>query len=196
MPEITWFDLDVYKLLLRLTINIIFITLITRCIYYPKNNKKDYLFTYYTISFVTFFLCFSLKKLDIDTGMGLGLFAIFGIIRYRTSTIATKEMSYLFAVIGLSVINSLAANKISMIELLLINTFMCSLMFIFEYSWLPKHQTYETIVVIPLKTVQSLQIKELQQELANNTGLNISHIKIGKINYTNKSAQINVFYTH
>lgn len=192
--EITWFDIDVYKLLFRLVVNIFFVTLIARTIYYPNNNNKDYLFSYYIIGFITFFLCFSLKKLDIDTGMGLGLFAIFGIIRYRTSTIPIKEMTYLFSVIGLSVINALAANKISIAELLITNCFMVSLMALFEYSWLAKYQTQQTIIVVSLKTVKSLKLDELKQELIETTDLNISYITIEKINYTNKSVQVNVFY--
>jgi len=85
--------------------------------YYAKARRKDYLFTFFMIGMITFFLCFGLKKLDIDTGMGLGLFAIFGILRYRTEGIEIKEMTYLFLVIGLSVINALASNKISLAEM-------------------------------------------------------------------------------
>ena len=112
-----WFDDDLYKLLIRFAINILFLTVIIRCLYYPKSQRKDYLFTYFLIGTITFFLCFALAKLKIGTGMGLGLFAIFGIIRYRTDAIEIKEMTYLFLVIGLSVINSLASKKISIIEI-------------------------------------------------------------------------------
>jgi hypothetical protein len=182
MFEITWFDVDVYKLLFRLTINVIFVTIIARGIYYPKNHKKDYLFTYYTISFLIFFLCFSLKKLDIDTGMGLGLFAIFGIIRYRTNAIEIKDMTYLFTVIGIGVINSLAANRISIAELLLINFFITGLIYLFEYKWLPEYQT------------DSLETNILKTQLKTDTGLDIKHIKIGKINYNNQSAQVIISY--
>ena len=105
----TWNNSDLYTLLIRLAINTVILTLIIRFLYYPKTKRKDYLFTYYLIGFITFFLCFGLKKLDIDTGMGLGLFAIFGIIRYRTDAIEIKEMTYLFVIIGLSVVNALLA---------------------------------------------------------------------------------------
>ena len=105
----TWSNTDMYTLLIRLAINAVILTLIIRFLYYPKTTRKDYLFTYYLIGFITFFLCFGLKKLDIDTGMGLGLFAIFGIIRYRTDAIEIKEMTYLFVIIGLSVVNALLA---------------------------------------------------------------------------------------
>ena len=81
---LSWFDDDFYRLLIRLGINLVFLTIIIRYLYYSKSKRKDYLFTYYLIGTITFFLCFGLKKLDIDTGMGLGLFAIFGIIRRST----------------------------------------------------------------------------------------------------------------
>ena len=101
--SITWFNNDFYTLLLRLAVNLFFLTIVIRYLYYNKTKRKDYLFTYYLIGTITFFLCFGLKKLDIDTGMGLGLFAIFGIIRYRTDAIEIKEMTYLFLIIGMSV---------------------------------------------------------------------------------------------
>jgi len=89
--KLTWFSNDAYTLLIRMAVNIVFLTVLIRYLYYPKTKRKDYLFTYYMIGMITFFLCFGLKKLDIDTGMGLGLFAIFGIIRYRTDAIEIKE---------------------------------------------------------------------------------------------------------
>ena len=119
--NIEFFDDDIYKLAFRLIINIVFMTIIIRYLFYPITKRKDYLFTYYLIGVITFFLCFGLKKLEIDTGMGLGLFAIFGIIRYRTDTIEIKEMTYLFLIIGISVTNSLASSKISILEMALIN---------------------------------------------------------------------------
>ena len=119
-----WFDEDFYLLLIRLCVNIVFITILIRFLYYQKTKRKDYLFTYYLIGTITFFLCFGLKKLDIDTGMGLGLFAIFGIIRYRTDAIEIKEMTYLFLIIGLSVVNALASNQLSIAEMALINVYL------------------------------------------------------------------------
>jgi len=144
--NITWFDDDFYKLLLRLEVNLIFLTIIIRYLYYPTQKRKDYLFTYYLIGLITFFLCFALKKFNIDTGMGLGLFAIFGIIRYRTDAIEIKEMTYLFLVIGVSVVNSLASNKISLAEMSLINISIVAITFGLERLWLVKHETRKTII--------------------------------------------------
>ena len=100
------FDDDLWKLLFRFALNTAVMLLIVRMIYYPIARRKDYLFTYIMISILTFFICFTLKKFDLGLGMALGLFAIFGIIRYRTDPIPIKEMTYLFIIIGVSVINA------------------------------------------------------------------------------------------
>src|ERR1044071_7027697 len=97
---ISYFNNDFYALRFRMGLNLVVLTILIRVLYYTKAKRKDYLFTYYLIGMITFFLCFGLKKLDIDTGMGLGLFAIFSILRYRTEGIEIKEMTYLFLVIG------------------------------------------------------------------------------------------------
>ena len=88
--EIPLFDDDFFKMMFRFFINILFLTAIIRFIYYPSSKRKDYVFTYYLISIIVFFLCFTLKKYELDIGMALGLFAIFGIIRYRTDAIDIK----------------------------------------------------------------------------------------------------------
>ena len=192
--NITWFDSDFYTLILRLSINLLFLMVVIRYLYYPKAKRKDYLFTYFLIGFMTFFLCFGLKKLDIDTGMGLGLFAIFGIIRYRTNTIEIKEMTYLFIVIGLSVINSLASNKISIAELILINVSACLLTYLIEYVFLLRNESRKIILFEQIELIKSLNKSELKLNLEERTGLKINRIEIGKINYLNDTADIKIFY--
>jgi len=192
--NITWFDSDFYTLILRLSINLLFLMVVIRYLYYPKARRKDYLFTYFLIGFMTFFLCFGLKKLDIDTGMGLGLFAIFGIIRYRTNTIEIKEMTYLFIVIGLSVINSLASNKISIAELILINVSACLLTYLIEYVFLLRNESQKIILFEQIELIKSLNKAELKLNLEERTGLKINRIEIGKINYLNDTADIKIFY--
>ncbi|MFT5645757.1 MAG: hypothetical protein ACI976_000431 [Aureispira sp.] len=194
MIDVTWFDNDVYKLLLRMLINVVFLTIIIRFLYYPISKRKDYLFTYYLIGFITFFLCFSLKKLDIDTGMGLGLFAIFGIIRYRTNPIEIKEMTYLFVVIGLSVINALASKKVSMAEIAIINGTVVLITFVLEYWWLLKHETRKTIVYEKINLIKPSRGVELKADLEERTGLNINRFEIGKINFLNDTAQVRIYY--
>lgn len=192
--KVIWFDEDVYKLLVRLFINVVFITIIVRFFYFKITKRKDYLFTYYLMSFIIFFICFSLKKLDIDTGMGLGLFAIFGIVRYRTSQIDIKEMSYLFVVIGLSVINALSSTKISMVELGVINIFTVLLIYVLEFVWLLKHETRKTVLFDNINLIKTYREADLKNELEARTGININRVEIGRINYLNDTAQVRIFY--
>lgn len=189
-----WFDEDFYLLIMRLAINMVFITILIRFLYYEKTKRKDYLFTYYLIGTITFFLCFGLKKLDIDTGMGLGLFAIFGIIRYRTDAIEIKEMTYLFLIIGLSVVNALASNKLSIAEMALINVFMVILTYILEFLWLMKHETRKTIIYERIDLILPEKEAEMKKDLEKRTGLSLNRFEIGKIDFLNDTAQVRVYY--
>ena len=105
------FDDDFYKMIIRFSLNLFFLTAVVKFIYYKRSQKKEYLFTFYLIGIVVFFLCFTLKKYELDLGMALGLFAIFGILRYRTLPLEVREMTYLFVVIGIAVMNGLSNKK-------------------------------------------------------------------------------------
>lgn len=192
--DLKWFDEDVYTLLFRLAVNLIALTILIRFMYYPITKRKDYLFTYYLIGIITFFLCFGLKKLDIDTGMGLGLFAIFGIIRYRTDAIEIKEMTYLFIVIGLSVVNSLASRQISVAEMGLINLTTIALVYGLEYIWLLKHETRKTITYERIDLITPDKYEEMKADLESRTGLSINRFDIGRIDFLNDTAQVRIFY--
>jgi hypothetical protein len=192
--NITWFDDDIYKLVFRLGVNIVFLTIIIRYLYYPSKKRKDYLFTYYLIGTITFFLCFALKKFNIDTGMGLGLFAIFGIIRYRTDAIEIKEMTYLFLVIGISVVNSLASSKISIVEMAVINLFVVGITFGLERLWLVKHETRKTVTYERIDLIRPETYDEMKADLEARTGLSINRVEVGKINFLDDTAQVRIYY--
>jgi len=194
MVSITWFDNDFYTLLMRLSINLVFLTIVIRYLYYSKTKRKDYLFTYYLIGTITFFLCFGLKKLDIDTGMGLGLFAIFGIIRYRTDAIEIKEMTYLFLIIGISVVNALASNQLSISELAFINVTVVLMTYILEYKWLVKHETRKTINYERIDLIVPEKHEAMKADLEKRTGLNINRVEVGKIDFLNDTALIRIYY--
>jgi len=192
--NVTWFDDDIYMLILRMSVNLFFLTIIIRYLYYPKTRRKDYLLTYYLIGMITFFLCFGLKKLDIDTGMGLGLFAIFGIIRYRTDAIEIKEMNYLFLVIGISVVNALGMNKVSVAEIAIINVVTVLLTFVLERLWLMKHETRKTINYERIDLIVPEKYEEMKADLEKRTGLSINRVEVGKIDFLNDTALIRIYY--
>ena len=192
--DLQLFNKDVYTLLYRLIINLLFTTIIIRFIYYPKSRRKDYLFTYFLIGLITFFLCFALKKLDIDIGMGLGLFAIFGIIRYRTNPIEIKEMTYLFIVIGISVVNALAKKQISITEVLMLNGAVIFLTWALEYVWLLKHEIRKTVVYEKINLIKPEFYIEMKDDLEERTGLKINRFEVGKIDFLNDTASVRIFY--
>lgn len=187
-------DEDFYKLIYRFLLNLVFVFVTVRFIYYPKTKRKDYLFTYFLISLITFALCFALKKFEIQMGMGLGLFAIFGIIRYRTDAIEIKEMTYLFIVIGLSVVNSLAGKQISMYEVLSINLAVVIATFLLEYVFLLKHEVRKVITYEKIELIKPEKYDEMLSDLQDRTGLNIVRFEIGKIDFLRDTAQVKIFY--
>lgn len=190
----TWDNSDIYTLLVRFGLNALVLTIVIRFLYYSKTKRKDYLFTYYLIGFITFFLCFGLKRLDIDTGMGLGLFAIFGIIRYRTDAIEIKEMTYLFLIIGISVVNALASNQISISEVAVINLTVIALTFVLENLWLMKHETRKTINYERIDLIAPDKHEQMKADLEKRTGLTINRVEVGKIDFLNDTAQVRIFY--
>lgn len=200
-PIFSWDYQDLLGLGIRLAINLTVLYIIIRLLYYPKARRKDYLFTYFLIGIITFFLCFGLKKLDIDTGMGLGLFAIFGIIRYRTDAIEIKEMTYLFLVIGLSVVNAMLATQvekgmyqINLFELGVINITVIAVLFVMEYLWLVKHETRKIVNYDRVDLLQPDKYDEMKLDLETKTGLVINRFEIGKIDYLNDTCMVRIYF--
>jgi len=191
---ISYFNNDFYALLFRMGLNLVMLITLIRFIYYAKTKRKDYLFTYFMIGMITFFLCFGLKKLDIDTGMGLGLFAIFGILRYRTEGIEIKEMTYLFLVIGLSVINALASNKISLAEMLLMNGVLLAITYGLESLWLLRHETRKIIQYERIDLIKPERYNEMKADLELRTGLKINRVEVGKIDFLRDTAQLLIYF--
>ncbi|MFM7565486.1 MAG: DUF4956 domain-containing protein [Flavobacteriales bacterium] len=201
ISSFSWNINDLEGLGIRLLINVLVLYVIVRLLYYPKTKRKDYLFTYFLIGTITFFLCFGLKKLDIDTGMGLGLFAIFGIIRYRTDAIEIKEMTYLFLVIGLSVVNAMLATEvgkgiyqINIFELGVINLTVILLLYILEYLWLVKHETRKVVNYDRVDLIQPEHYETMKADLQQKTGLVINRFEVGKIDYLNDTVMVRIYY--
>lgn len=184
---------DTWLFIYRFLLNLLFTGIIIRYIYYPKTKRKDYLFTYFMIGTIVFFLCFALKKLDIDIGMGLGLFAIFGILRYRTNTIAIKEMTYLFLVIGLSVINALA-QQVSLFEIILMNVVVLLMTTGLEFIFLVKHESRKTVIYEKIELIQPEKYHDMLADLKIRTGIPIHRFEVGEIDFLNDTALVMIYY--
>jgi len=119
--EIPLYDHDLLTLLVRLLLNLGVLFLLVKLAIRPKIQAREFAFSVVLMNITVFFICFALKKLELGLGMALGLFAIFGVLRYRAEAITTKEMTYLFMAIAIAVINALSNQKTSYAELLVIN---------------------------------------------------------------------------
>jgi len=185
---------DFLELITRFSFNLLFIVLIVRFLYYTTTKRKDYLFTYIALATTIFLLCFLLENVKLQLGFALGLFAIFAIIRYRTNAIPIREMSYLFIVIGLSVINALSNKKVSYAELIFTNATIFIVTFILEKVWLLKHETRKVILYDNIELIKTQNHDALKADLEKRTGLKINRLEIGKINFLKDTAKVRIFY--
>lgn len=185
---------DFWEFFARFSFNLIVILLIVRFLYYAHTKSKDYLFTYILISVVTFLLCFTLSNVKLQLGFALGLFAIFGIIRYRTDAIPIKEMTYLFLVIGVSVINALSNKKVSYIELVFANVAVFAVTYVLEYIWLVKHETVKRVDYEKIDLIKPEKRAELIKDLEERTGLKITRVDVGRIDFLRDVARLNIYY--
>ena len=185
---------DFWKLVVKTLFNLGVITIIIRYIYYPVTKNKDYLFTYFLISLTVFILCVLLDSVKLQLGFALGLFAIFGIIRYRTDPIAIKEMTYLFLVIGISVVNALSNKKISYAELIFANFLIVFITYGMERLWLLRHQSRKNITYEKIELIVPEKRAELIADLKKRTGIDIVRVEVRRIDFLRDTANLRIFY--
>ena len=185
---------DFFKLIVKAAFNLAMILVIVRYIYYPITKNKDYLFTYLLISLTVFLLCILLDSVKIELAFALGLFAIFGIIRYRTDPIPIKEMTYLFLVIGVSVINALANKKISYSELVFANFLIIAVTFGLERIWLLRHETRKNVIYERIDLIGPEKRDELIKDLKDRTGIDVVRVEIRRVDFLKDIAYLRIFY--
>ena len=185
---------DLIKLLFKFSIDLLFLFIIVRVIYYRIKDEKDYVFTFFMFNILTFFICFLLRKVPMEMGFALGLFAVFGILRYRTEAIPIRQMTYLFIVIGLSMINSLANKSISWLEILLANAIITIITYLIDRVWFSAIEQTKTILYENIELIKPENEQELIEDLKKRTGLQIVAVKIDKVDFLRDTAQIKIYY--
>ena len=191
-----WDD-DVYKMIVRFLFDLFFLSLVVGVAYSTNNRKNQrYIFNFLIMNIVVFFICFTLKKLELELGMALGLFAIFAIIRYRTDQIDVKDMTYLFVVIGLAVINSLSNRKTSYIELVFTNSAVFGACLLMERFLGPEVKkvklTRSEVVYEKLDLLRPENAKELYEDLYERTGIRADRVEIKQIDFKNGTSLIDI----
>lgn len=184
---------DFTELIIRFAFHLFVLLILTRVIYLSKRQSNNYFFMFLLIGVGVFFISFLLKSIKLQLGFALGLFAIFGIIRYRTITIPIKEMSYLFIVIALSIINALINKKISYTELVFTNAVILLITYFAEAFRNKKGEEEITIFYEKINMLNLNDKATLIKELENRLHRSISKIDVETIDFKEKRAKIKVY---
>lgn len=185
---------DFTELVLRFMFTIAVIFIIVNYMYAKHSNRKDYYFTFFSVGLTVFLLSFLLNSVKLELGFALGLFAIFGIIRYRTYTVPIKEMTYMFVVIGIAVINALANKKISYAELFLTNGVIITGVWLLERYLLLRAEHAVDMIYEKIENIHSSNKEQLLEDLRRRTGIDIHRYKVNKIDFLKDTAELTVYY--
>ena len=182
-----------WHLLLRFGFHLVVCLLIIHFCYYPKTRNRDYYKSFVFFASGMFLLLFLLESIKLQIGLTLGLFAIFGVIRYRTETVPIKEMTYLFMIIVISVINGLSLN-VSYVELFIANALLFVIMFLFEHQRVISTTNSKLILYERIELIVPERREELMQDLMLRTGLQVTRVEVGHIDFLRDAAFLKIFY--
>lgn len=184
---------DFGKLLFRLAFNTLVIFVLIKLIYDKGTGRKEFVFTYFALGTAIFLLCFLLEGVKIELGFALGLFAVFGILKYRTDPVPIREMTYLFVVIGIAVVNALANKKVSFAELAVTNGAVLLCVYLLE-KYLIRGEGHLDIIYERIENIKLQRQDVIKADLEKRTGLKIKRIDLQKVDFLKDIALLRVYY--
>jgi len=185
---------ELLNLIIRFGFNILVVFIIVKLIYQPNNpNNLDFVFSYFMFNTLIFFFAFLLATITINIGFAFGMFAVFAILRYRTNPIAIKEMTYLFTVITIGVINALSGSEASYSTLLFTNIIIIVLTYTLERYWQYNMLISHTIEYEIIENIKPENHEKLLLDLENRIGMPILKFEIERINFLRDTVRINIY---
>ena len=194
------FGLDVFNsaefwpTVLRFFYNFGIIFIIARLIYYRVSHRADYFFTYLLIGAIVFIICNLLDAVRFEIGFALGLFAVFGIIRYRTAPIPIREMTYLFVVIGITVKNALITVEVSLFQALFADAILILITYAAQHFLIRNKLMRKTIIYNNMELLLPDRYEELLQALSTMSGFPIEKAQVGRVDYIKSQARLRIFF--
>jgi hypothetical protein len=185
---------DLGKLFARLAVDLVFAILIIRVVYFRLYRNREYIFTLFMFNIITFSMCFLLRKVPIELGFALGLFAVFGILRYRTEPIRIRDLTYLFIVIGLGILNALSNKKISVSELVAVNAIIAGATMILELGQAKNRSHSTPILYDNLELLKPGRHQDMLDDLRERTGLHVIRVEVNRIDMLRDAAELTIFY--
>ena len=179
---------------LRLGLDVIIISVLVRAIYFRYAPNREFAFTYFLFNILIFLVCYLMSGIDLNMGFGFGLFAMFGILRYRTITLSIKEMTYLLAVIVVAILNAISTDKVTLAEILVMNSVILGAIFFMENQWYVVGEAFKLIKYERIELIKPEQTAELLQDVYDRTGIRGHRYEIEEIDLLTDSAYIKVFY--
>ena len=196
----SWFGLDpvidyyeLLKLVLRFLVNISFASVVIQLVYFRRYRDRDFLFTFYLLNVITFALCFLLRKVPAEFGFALAMFAVFGILRFRTEQIRNRDLTYLFVVIGIGVINAVANKTVGLAELLTVNIIIAGMTVLIEYGRFGTQHSSTPVIYDNLSLLEPGRTEELLKDISARTGLAADRVEIESVDLLRDAAALRVF---
>jgi hypothetical protein len=183
-------------LLLKLFIDVFFTLIIVRFIFYPIYKERDYVFTSMLINISVFLICFLLGSIKVKIGFAFGLFAVFSMLRYRTEQIEIRQMTYMFVVIIIAVINALSDEEISFAEQILANSSLLLAVYVLEKNFLHDREFVKIITYEKIDLIKPENYNQLIKDLTDRTGFNIKRAEIDSINFLNDTAKLRILFSY
>ncbi len=185
---------ELMNLIIRFGFNLFIAFIIIKLIYHRDHANNDFVFTYFMFNSLIFFFAFLLGNITINIGFAFGLFAVFAILRYRTDPIPIKEMTYLFIVITIGVINALSKTEVSYMALLFTNITLVGLTYTLEKFWQKNLLFRRTVVYEKIENIKPDNHDKLLADLKDRTGLDIQRFEIRRTNFLRDTARIRIYY--
>lgn len=179
-------------LILGLTFNAAAITALAVLTYRRANSRATYVFTLVVVNIVVFFVTYLMSAAAVSVNVGFGLFALFGILRFRTGTLPVLEMTYLFAAIALASFNALALTSLSLLEAVIANVIVITVLELLGGTWLSKQAHVHAITYDRVDLLHPMRRGDLIADLQERTGLIISEVVVHETNFLNDTAKISV----
>ncbi|MCA9917924.1 MAG: DUF4956 domain-containing protein [Anaerolineales bacterium] len=182
------------SLLIGFLFNLLVAVIIVRYIYFPAKQNKNYVFTFLAFNTAIYFVMSVLTSVEISVGVGFGLFGLFSLLRYRTETMPSREMTYLFIIIAMPVLNSILIGNSEWLSLVLANTAVMTTLFILEREWGFNYELSQTITYERIELIRPANYDLLLADLQERTGLPIKRCEVRNINFLRDSAEIKIYY--
>jgi hypothetical protein len=176
----------------RFAVDLVVLFVLIRLIYFTYSKKEKFLFSFFLMGIMTFFISSMLKSVFIEMGMAVGLFAVLGILRLRTRNFSVKDMAYTFAVLGVSVINSLKFLKFPLLGVFIINIIILISAYLLERFIMNYKSETLSILYEKLDLLRTDKKQKLLRDVSELTGREVVRVKVRRIDYKRKVALLDV----